>query len=433
MVRTIYLEKTRMMLACMLLLSLGNVVGFPISYALSDIQYPTPLCSSKGTLVVNSFGHVLLDNDLMGSQLQLQVQVDPSQSSCRFCRISPTYCTTPYGNASNLHMAYDTSYNFRLITLDGENRTLTSLSVASLPSNGAALTLERHTQICGETYRIILLLMMTAEAPLVRDFLLIARDTSLLLIPSLPCSTDPSQADLSCRVADAYFYLDYRVENCVSSSPSSTSLPPAGGKTFVYYYYQVIVRGEPFLMDKDLTLCREGWISIYRRVYLERYCDADNRVYIAMKPWYRAALYAIAAWSNGRRDTSVWLALETLEKYCVAREVVLDLFHNLSLLVGEPSDKSLSEDWALLCNWSVENTSFHIHENVTLPFYYYHYRDWYFENFKYLVYYDAQMPLKSGLIVAFLTLCAVFSMGAGIYTVAFIIRTRLQYKDYQSV
>jgi hypothetical protein len=401
------------------------VEAYPLSYPLSDIQYPVPTCNpAAGLSTVNNFGSLLVENDLLATQLQLHVLPDSSQSSCRFCRISPSYCNTPFGNGTNLHLAYDTSYNMRVITLDAQNLTLTSLSIA-VPPPSSSLVLERPYQICGNTYRLVLMVIMEAEAPLVRDFLLIARDSSTSA--TLPCSIQPSQADITCSITRNYFYLDYQVSNCVSSGLQGR-ISPQSDHSFVHYYYEAIVRGDSSILQGNL--CGESWLSIYRRAGLEKYCDPDNMVYIEMKPWYRAALQAIAAWANGRRDTPVWLVLEGLEKYCLGREVVLDLFHNMTLLLGDADNRDVEADWALLCEGSiVEN-----HANITLPFYFYHYREWYFESFRFLIYYDEWMPAKSVLLVAFIILSGLVISGAISLTTVLVGRSlRQKYANYDMV
>jgi hypothetical protein len=381
------------------------------AYLLSDIQYPLPSCAQGGVVVRNNFGRLLLDNDLLATRLNLRVEPDSSQSSCRFCGIATRYCTTPFGNGSDLHLAYDTSYNLRLISVDGLNRSVSGLSVALPATSGGSVSIERSRQVCGTTYRLVLLVVMQSEAPLVRDFLLIA---SASATRNLPCSAEPSQADLSCRLAPTYYYVDYTVGNCVTAGPSPL-VPPTRTHTYVYYYQEL------FMLEEG-SLCGERWVSIYRRTHLETYCKGDNTPYIRLKPWYEAALRAVAAWSDGRRDTSVWLALETLEQYCEVRELVLPLFTNMTLLLGGGDDKAVERDWALLCEGDGTSSQ----DNVTLPFYFYHHGAWYFESFKYLIYFDEAMPLKTGLFVAFCVLSGLCVLAGTLLTLRRLLLTYMQ-------
>lgn len=415
-------------------------------YQLADIMYSVPTCEvgSAGTILQNSFGQLYLKNSLVGSRLYLTVAPDASQTSCRFCdRLG--YCTQSLGNESALHLAYDTRYNIRVVSVD-QPGAYVSLSIAVPPSNNTTPTSESLAQsvtiegaqlglpqLCGQKRRLVVMLFMTTEAPVVRDFLVTAWDPSSW--DSIPCSAAPTGADLACTVAPAYYVLDYEVTNCadwVAPTPLAVPTTTNPGPTYVNYYYEAVAMHADGALPQ-LRICGESWLSLYTRCRLETYCDADNVLFIGMKPWYQAVLYATAAWQNGRRDEAVWQALQELEQYCEARDMVLDLFVNMSLSLAPSDTATLQSDWAVLCDWASQNNESLVHTNITLPFYFYHHTDWYFDTFKHVIYYnDPQMPLKSALLVAFASLAALFITGAFAWTVWYVWKTvRLRRESHE--
>jgi hypothetical protein len=253
---------------------------------------------------------------------------------------------------------------------------------------------------------MVVLVYMTAEAPAVRDFLVTAWDPSTGA--TMACSADAAMADVSCRVAPTYHVVEYAVTNCLDAADT---LPPQTLPTsvisYVTHYYEAVARQSPDAALAALTLCGETWLSLYRRARLELYCDADQVLFIAVKPWYRAALYATAAWLSGRRDEPVWRALQQLEQYCEARDMVLDLFVNVSAELEPLDDATEALDWQVLCDWAQQSNESQVTHNVTLPFYFYHHSDWYFAAFRSIIYYnDAKMPVKASLIVSLVSVCA---------------------------
>lgn len=416
------------------------------TYPLSDIQYAAPVCIVNNFFaLVNSFGAVTLDNTLLPRALQLTVRPDASQRSCRFCAVSSAYCTTPFGaNAPNetaLHLAYDTSYNIKLISRDARGNTV-AFTIA-LPRGTNAVSIDGEllaayaarggaqgtgaADLCGKTYRLTLLAIMRTEAPAPRDFLVVARDAAAPL--ALPCSADPTRADISCRVAPAYYYLDYAVQNCLSGGDGAAAAPPAllSHHSLYYYYYEAVAMRNSDALPA-LVMCGESWESIYARARLELYCGGDVELYVTLLPWYSTALVTMAAWQNGRRDAPLWAALEVLEQYCAVRDLLVlgDLWANTSAAMLDPASEWLVER-AVLCEWAAlaaqeSNTSAGT-QNVTLPFYYYNSRAWYFRAFLYMFYFDAAMPAKSAAAVAFFVAVGLTVL-FGIAFTAFALRRR---------
>lgn len=396
----------------MLLLLLCSLTMGAVVYELGDVMYAVPNCVpgpvTDRLFRPNSFGQLLLDNSLLGSQLRFTVVPDPGQVSCRFCQ-RLNLCSQTFGNTSDLHLTYDTRYNIRIVSVDQLPDSVVGLSVAvpQPPSpeaeaivwvSGEQLGL---AQLCGQRRRLVVMLYMTAEAPAVRDFQVQAWDPATLA--TVPCSTAPTMADLTCRTTAQYYVLDYTATNCLDDGAPLVLTPPSATEvSYVGYYYEAVAMSAPEALP-SLRLCGETWLSLYQRCRLEVYCDADQALFIALKPWYQAALYATAAWQNGRRDSALWQALEELEQYCEARDLVLDLLVNLSQTLAPSPHQREAEaaDWALLCEWArVETNQSHVTDNVTLPFYFYHHRDWYFDTFRHIVYYnDPQMAVKSALLV----------------------------------
>lgn len=390
------------------------------AYELSDLQFGVPRCRLPGRAVapLNSFGRLRLSNDLLGRALRFTVEPDATQASCRFCQIAARYCTQRYdGNlstaAGQLHLAHDTQYNLRIIALRG-NETSGALSLALAPRQQEIVvpTAQLGGPLCGARLRAVVLGYVTAEAPLVRDFQATARGADN---ESIQCSRAATGADLSCRLAPSYFVLSYALDNCVDwGAPAPLQAAPYT-HSFVHYYTAGV--GDA----AALTLCGERWDSLYARARLELYCDADVALFVALRPWHRAALVTTAAWLSGARDLAVWRALDALEQYCEARDDLLPHWANVTS--GLPSDEA--DDWEALC--ARQNVS--SRENVTVPAYFYRAGEWYFGAFRPLIYFqDARMPAKSAALVAFVLACVLSLVLGVVCTVAYIWhRLRRQY------
>jgi hypothetical protein len=399
------------MLSLLLLLLLTQTGAMPATLALSDLQYAVAQCkiASRGAAgnafsLLNHFGNATLDNNLLGTQLRLTFALDPQQRSCRLCTVQQSYCQASFGPANStdrLHLASDTSYNVRVVSLGDDDSSAVSHSLL-LPPGQNALTLAVPGQRCGQPLQLVVQAILTVESPAQRDIFVQAREPAHQLLRN--CSQTLS--DLACRLAPQFYYVAYRVQNCVASQRGSAPLPPVlvTQRSYTHQYYEAVAMRDTETRDalRALSLCGESWLALYERARLEIYCDADQALFVAPKPWYRAALATTAAWRSGRRDMAVALALEQLERLCVARDEVLPYIVNWSaaLLTPLPDD---SGDWATLCEWSraVDGPPVELHTNVTLPWYWARRADWYFAPFVYVIYYnDPWMGVKAGALVA---------------------------------
>jgi hypothetical protein len=422
------------MLLLVLLTLLACAAATTTWLSLSDLQYTAPVCSIPGRgaqgaalSLLNSFGQLGLSNDLMGAQLRLTLALDPLQRSCRFCTQQQSYCTQTYGTANSttgLHLADDTSYNVRVISLADDNTASQSLL---LPVGQLAVSVATPGQRCGAQLSLVVQAILTAEAPTHRDFLVQARD------PDAPLLVNCSQtlSDLSCRLAPAFYRVAYRVDNCVASQQGSSPLPPVPARphSYVQQYYEAVAMRDDETRDalRALTLCGESWLALFERARLEIYCDAQQAVFVALKPWYRAALVTAAAWRSGRRDLAVWQALEQLERLCVVRDEPLEYLSNWTIALARDLAPLPTEDgdWATLCEWAQQAAPrgplVELHTNVTLPWYWTHETDWYFAPFLYVIYYnDPWMGVKAAALVALFVLSGAVVI-TGLCYVVFVI------------
>jgi len=127
------------------------------------------------------------------------------------------------------------------------------------------------------------------------------------------------------------------------------------------------------------------------------------------KAWYGLAIETIAAYLNGRRDTTVYLALDVLERGCVTRDLSLGStspYYNLTLALQEEQPIIPT---AVLCEWlgPTINTT-----GIELPWRAYHVGDWTM-SLRYLIYPDEKMPQRAVFYVILLPLAA-----AGIICIA---------------
>jgi len=424
-------------MALLTLLWLLCVATTRATFTLSDLQYPMPTCTVRGTGVTNSFGQLTLQPDLLGRQLTLGLALDPSQSSCRFCAYSPAFCTTPYGNSSSLHLARDTSFNVKLMTLTPQNATL--VANFRLPQGVTQLGVDATSllpydkrddaSLCGNHYRLVVLLLITAEAPALRDFLAIAGDDQTMA--SVPCSADVglSQSDLSCRLAPRFFYLDVALSNCIRSLPATAS-PPAPTQSYSIVYWRAHPEAWPPLTP---SLCDETWPSLLERLHPEDYlCDTQNALYIRPLPFYDAAMTAIATWLNAGGATAdgdvLWL-LDTLERHCGASQtgtvsleqtILANASARLRARLQSPSD--------------VDCEALTPSRDIALPYYVAHFDEWQMHAFKYVVYFDEAMPIKSALLLSLIIIAALLAtllmVGAGC---RLFLRHRRELKAYARV
>ena len=345
---------------------------------LSDIQYDSPMCGN----IKNAFGTMTIDNDLMGSVLIFDINLNESYKSCRLCRILPVYCniSVPSG------LSQDTNYNLKVITIDHDS--ISSVSFAIRNKTSAIMSSSGQ---CGKKQRLVILVIANIKEPTDRDILLIGRDS---LSDIQQCDSTNNLADLSCGISFSYFYVDYETTNCISMNETTKEIVnPLEYHIPLYYFY------EYSLIPNDLTLCGESWYSIYERSRLDLWCDPDLPLYIKEKPWYDTALLVTTAYINGRRDSLIWLTLETLERTCDSRMLGIPIeetiFYNMSILLRVDRPQYDTPD---ICEW-MEKDGFMINkENVTLPVYLQHYDKWYFVLYKYIVLTDENMYWKASLL-----------------------------------
>ena len=356
----------------MLLLLLGLLaLSYGLDLTIADLQYG-PSCGA----IENNFGVLTIENDLMGEKLQLKINLnDTTHRSCRLCQMSPTYCNTSITS----RLAQDTSYNLKIITL---GRRLSSVTYALRDATSVIIS---DDNICGQTYRWIILMITNILQPIDHDFLLVANDGGS---NTLPC--DQTLADISCTISPVYYIIDYTVSNCLSQHNVSQEEQPTEFNQPLYYFYN----NESI---PSSVLCGESWQSIFRRSRLDLWCDDSLGLYIKEKPWYETALYAITAFMNGRRDATLWLTLETLERTCHLRERPLPLedtiFFNLSRQLR--LDRSTYDD-AVICQWLGTVNR----QNVTLPSYTRYYKEWFFSLYQSILPADDTMPWKAPLLFA---------------------------------
>jgi hypothetical protein len=403
-----------------------------------------PTCEINNFLLDNQFGQLGLRHDLLtGQQLTLNLSLSSDSASCKLCQLSASYCGQPLGNTSKLRLAYDTSYNLQVVVLGNHSLEPVDQQVATFFLRGppsapgliqaTALINNNGSRIwCGNTLVLVIKAFVTIEAPVLRDFLLVANQPILLSDQgvgvsdqTVPCS--PTQQELSCAAATRYFYVTHRVTNCLAMYG-----PPISGDRFhttttggnnatpfdneeeetrhhydpFYYYYEAVVQNNTgFLPDNGtLTLCGESYLSLLTRMKLELFCNQDVPIYIRLKPWYTAALYAMTAWWNGRQDESIlWLTLATLERACHQRdsctaEMNDTIFASMMLVLQENDTVNGQET---VCSWlpDIATPDLAGVYNVTLPFYATHYGEWYFNLFKYVVPPDQDMPWKSVVLL----------------------------------
>jgi hypothetical protein len=395
-------------------------VSCTTEYPLSDIQFPVPTCEVREIWTVeNNFGSLQLSNTALPEGLTVSVTPDSSQRSCRFCTQSMLGCFTPFDrnhtdDENVLHLAYDTTFNIRIMTLDAQNHTSTVL--VALPETLALDPVaidcthfgSNGCPLCGQTLRLIVNVIMRSESPYVRDFVLVARQWNTQFIN---CSSDPTQADLSCRVAPRYFYLQYPVVNCLTSGPVPPLAAASLHHSFYYYYYEAVAMGNAEVLA-NATLCGESWLSIYTRSRLYIYCNADVSRYLTLLPWYSSALVTIAAWTNGRRDTAIWIALHQLEQYCALRDLPIPYWLNVSVPLNDQRS-NWQLDQTTLCEW-VQLENINTLGNVTLPLYYTYAESnaWFFQPFRMWLYFnDPVMQTKSILLITFFIVSGLIALG----------------------
>lgn len=419
-----------------LLLLLGTALSDSLSeltLELSDLQYAVPSCQLTGRganggnlSLLNSFGQLKLSNNLPGDQLEIQLLLDSTQRSCRFCSQQASYCSQAM---EDLHLATDTTYNLRLMALS-ETGSAVSQSF-SLATGTPSIVFSVPALECGRRLRLVFTLVVQSEVPTQRHFLLIARDP--LRPRQIACSQTIS--DLSCRQAPLYFTVDYTVNNCIASVAGSSPLPPkpqSPGLSYVHYYYEAVAMNDSVQRRalEALSLCGESWLSLYERAHLSLYCDQDQSLFVALKPWYQAALYTTAHWLSGRRDVQV--TLERLEALCEARDEALPYLFNLSKSLQHGAAPE-ALDWLTLCEWTTlgePNAAAH-EVNATLPPYFMRQWDWYFSPFMYVIYFnDPWMGAKSAALLSLIVVTGVVALAGAAYTVGRIIRTlRFRYQN----
>lgn len=369
----------------------------------------------------------------MGTQLLLALALDPTQRSCRFCAQRASYCEQAL---EDLHLATDTSYNVRLMAMLASDTIGGSVAVQSLSlqvGQQQAVLLPDGV-LCGMRLTLVLTLVLQSEVPAQRHFVVIARDP--LHPRQIACS--PDMTEISCRQATAYFVVDYQVDNCVASVTGRSALPDPPPpldqqRSYVHYYYRALVSTEDVSLRsqmQQLSLCGESWLQLYENSHLPLYCDADQALFVALKPWHQAALYTTAHWLSGQRDTEIYTSLERLASVCEVRHDPLPYLSNLSALAMARGVPEEALDWLMLCEWATTNRAQVVTEvNVTLPTYFYRQWEWYFSPFVYVIYFnDAWMGAKSAALVALIVLTGVVALAALAFTLKLIGRTlRVRY------
>lgn len=439
---------------------------------LTDIQYGAPTCEVGPYLLRNTFGQLALQHDLLtGQQISLDVALfadGDAQPSCKLCQLSDTYCNTPLNNNTKLRLAFDTSYNFQVVVLANQSQPPITYRAGNpvytfflhdpvvMPTGPTPLTHANATiinnddtsQWCGRTVAMVITARVTIEAPVMRDFVLVAHQRTESSEQVVPCSLSAGQQALSCFASSSYWYVVHRVTNClatwdsttpndryhtttaettgINDAPWLTSITPVKERRYYdafYYYYEAVMQNNTVLLrgvDQEMepTLCGAPYLTWLEKTRLDLYCYKDVPLHVALKPWYTTALYAMTAWWNGRQnETALWLALETLERACAQRERVAALndtvFASMVAVLDESGDSVNGRE--TVCSWLPSAVQYnalsdghgmppdvqlpHLPYNMTLPFYMTHYGEWYFNLFKYVVPMDEDMPWKSVLLV----------------------------------
>lgn len=400
---------------------------------ITDLQYTTPTCTIDNRIIYNSFGNVIIKNNLMARGLQFELNLDFTQYSCRLCEISSNYCTLPYSNDTNLSPSQDTSYNFKLVSLTNHNATYTTLY--SLKQSQTSLTINNlipydsqsmiDGDFCGKEYRFILFLILSIESPINRDIFTIVQQKYSDIIP---CNDANGQSDLSCRIAPEYYYLSYIANNCLSSYKDSSEIYNDTTYSPLYWHDH----REDWPIDRPL-LCQEDWSLLMDRIKPEYYyCNRRMALYIKPMPWYDTAMEVMTAFFNHRgMDNQILQTLDTLEAYCDQR----DLTGSLSL-----EESILYNMTILLRNRHVQVHSDECYpfityfDDIELPFYANHYNDWEMKLLKYIIYFDYDMPLKSILLLSFIIFSIVI---VSIITLVIFINILapcfIKYNDYERV
>lgn len=378
---------------------------------ISDIEYDVPTC---GIAFENHLGTLTIKHSLLPEYVSFDIHLNQTTRSCRLCHISPSYCNTTIAP----YLARDAGYNLKVVTVKNHE---SPVAVSYKLRNTTTTTKLYMEPLCGTHQRWIIMSIVTIDMPIQRDFVTIASDSSSRLIP---CNRDTSITDLSCSLTPYYFQVQYSITNCLTENTSVNEYEGSQTSyTPLYYFY------EHDLIPEDYTLCGETWLSIYERSRLDLWCDFDLPLYIKTKTWYFAALLTTAAYMNGRRDPTVWLALETLERTCASRESDIPLeetvFRDMAeaLFVDFPT-----YDTETICRWIG-----HVDSNdIIRPVYLEYYREWYFTLYQYIVLDDADFPWKAKLLFAtpFLILGAII-VGAIITTMHIYCRKRNEYKRIQ--
>ncbi len=422
------------MLHCWLVLFLCCCACRGIAITLSDLQYPVPLCPVSTPAPTNSFGQFRFAVDLLGHALTLTAELDPSQVSCRLCAINAAHCNS---SLTGLHVTQGTGYNIRVIALNGAGNTTTTRSYALEPgvttvSLGvrAVFPFGIAQTLCGSRYRVVVLLLLSSEQPVERDFLAIVADAAS---PFVRCDPRAPPQGLSCRLATRFPYIELSFQNCVLNDTRShqNDDPPdddllASIHSTLYWH-----------QNRDLwplrvpTLCDESWAVVWDRTAPQNYmCSQTAALYIKPMPWYEAALEAGTAYFNGhgRLDPVLLQTLDTLELYCEARQsgrLTLEdsLLVNLTAVLRErhlpPSDEEC-EGMALT-------------SNVTLPYFAEHFYDWQLQLFQYMFQLDSMLAVKTALLITAFTVVLVSCMLLAVATLAYLYHKHVENNQYGRV
>lgn len=374
---------------------------------ISDLQYSVPTCTVNGNTLNNVFGSVTIGNNLLADGIEFVFHLDYNQHSCRLCDISNAYCGETFSNESNLYPSQDTSYNFKLISLTDRNLTYSTVYV--LEKGQKSLTVNnlipylanQHDGIfCGKAYRFVIFLTLHIESPVNRDILtFIGQEKN----NTVSCS-NRSMADLSCRLLQNYNYIDYTVNNCVNSHISGEIVKRTRKAYPPLYWY----KNRATWPRHTPLLCREDWSSLMDRIKPQNFaCSRRLALYIKLMPWYEAALETMTAFfNNDGLDDDILSALDALEAHCHERESGLltlseSIFYNMTLAFRD----RLSTTPLLLED---ECGDLPVDEDaIELPYYVENHDGWEMTLFKYIIYFDYNMPWSSIILLSFIVLSSV--------------------------
>jgi hypothetical protein len=387
---------------------------------ISDLQYSVPTCTVNGNVLNNAFGSVTIGNNLLADGIEFTFHLDYTQHSCRLCDISNAYCDESFANESNLYPSQDTTYNFKLISLTDQNLTFSTVYV--LEKGQKSLTVHnlipylsnQHDGIlCGKAYRFVLFLTLHIESPINRDILtFIGQERN----NTVSCS-NYSMADLSCRLLQNYNYIDYTVENCVNSHSGGDGKVKQTRKAYSpLYWYKNRATWPPYTP----LLCREDWSSLMDRIKPQYFaCSRRLALYIKLMPWYEAALETMTAFfNNDGLDDDILSALDALEAHCHERDSGLltlseSIFYNMTLAfrdrlsASSPTPPPPPPPPALSLEDECDSIPMSGDDEIELPYYVENHDGWEMTLFKYIIYFDYNMPWLSIILLSFIVLSSV--------------------------